>query len=69
MLWQTYCADCITERLTANNTCPKDRKIITIDWLVTNRIVHNMVSKWKIGCEFQGKGCESIVILDSLAHI
>ena len=67
---QTYCNDCITEWLSENKTCPNDRQHLTIDSLVEPpRLVHNMISKLKIHCDFQSNGCEAVVILDNLAHI
>ena len=55
---QSYCRDCITEWLTTSNTCPNDRKQLSISQLiVVPRVVTNILNRFSIKCEYNSIGC------------
>jgi len=65
---QTYCFDCIRQWLNQHNTCPLDRKRLTIHNLSRSpRIVTNILSNMKINCEYQSKGCQKVFPMSHLS--
>ena len=64
---QTYCFECISDWLLSNPTCPNDRKRLTMDKLKSApKMVNNLLSNMKIKCEYQEKGCQSIMNISDL---
>ncbi|XP_054158207.1 E3 ubiquitin-protein ligase NRDP1-like, partial [Oppia nitens] len=65
---QTFCKDCINNWLSTNNTCPYDRKTLTMEALTRPpRIMANMLGKLQIKCDFRDKGCTEIISLEELS--
>ncbi|XP_054155340.1 uncharacterized protein LOC128953840 [Oppia nitens] len=66
---QTFCEDCINNWLSANNTCPYDRKTLTKDALAQPpRVMINILGKLQIKCDFQDKGCNEVISLEDLSN-
>ena len=64
---QTYCSLCIHQWLIDNNSCPNDRQtLIAKDVIPAARMVINLLSKLKIKCENQSKGCEVIMTIEEM---
>ena len=66
---QTFCTLCINQWLADNNTCPNDRKDLSLDQLIpAPRIVTNLLKKLNIKCENYGNGCESVFTIEEMAN-
>jgi len=62
-----FCADCIHEWLNRQQTCPVDRRSITIAELKpVPRILKNLLSRLEIRCDNEEYGCTVVVKLDIL---
>ena len=62
---QLFCNRCITQWLSANNTCPHDRRHLSSDQLRNpSRLVLNMLNKMRVKCEFYSNGCDIIKPLE-----
>jgi len=68
---QTYCLECINEWLSGNNTCPNDRKLLTVNNLSPPpRVLTNLLNNMRIRCDFHANGCNKDIQLNSLStHI
>ena len=66
---QSYCTVCIHQWLEDNNTCPNDRKSLTVDQLSpAPRFMTNLLNKLNIKCVNYGNGCQSIVRFEEMAN-
>jgi len=62
-----FCADCIHEWLSRQQTCPVDRRSISIAELKpVPRILKNLLSRLEIRCDNESYGCTTVVKLDIL---
>lgn len=62
-----FCADCIHEWLNRQQTCPVDRRSISIAELKpVPRILKNLLSRLEIRCDNEEYGCATVVKLDIL---
>jgi len=62
-----FCADCIHEWLNRQQTCPVDRRSISIAELKpVPRILKNLLSRLEIRCDNEEYGCSTVVKLDIL---
>ncbi|KAK2708721.1 hypothetical protein QYM36_014355 [Artemia franciscana] len=62
-----FCNSCITEWLTRNQTCPIDRRYLTIDALKpVPRILRNLLSRLSLMCDNEKHGCPAVVKLEAL---
>ncbi|CAG2164505.1 unnamed protein product [Oppiella nova] len=58
---QSYCSECIHNWLSNNNTCPNDRKELSVgDVGRAPRLVYNLLNKMQVKCDFYAMGCESV---------
>src|SRR5947207_2399371 len=61
----TFCKDCMYQWMEQEKSCPVCRK--PVDKLCRPPLVLlNFLGKLKIKCDFQNKGCPTVVSLDSL---
>jgi len=64
-----FCADCIVQWLNRQQTCPVDRRSISIAELKpVPRILKNLLSRLEIRCDNELYGCSVVVKLDTLSH-
>ncbi|XP_054163770.1 E3 ubiquitin-protein ligase NRDP1-like [Oppia nitens] len=64
---QAFCEECINRWLESNNTCPYDRKPLTINGLSLPMIaISNILAKLQITCEYKDNGCDQVIALDQL---
>ena len=62
-----FCSPCIKRHLEQRSqTCPTCREELTAETLVQPRIVINLLSALKIGCDFAARGCRQLVELEFL---
>jgi len=58
---QIYCKECITEWLTASNSCPNDRKPLNSSRLLSASLpMLNIIDKMRVKCVHHEKGCPSV---------
>lgn len=63
-----FCSVCIKEWLNRKNTCPIDRRPLTVDKLKTvPRILKNLLSRLQIVCDHVEFGCKEVIKLESLS--
>ena len=61
---QSYCRQCIEEWLKGHNTCPNDRKPLTINRVSeAPRLVINVIDKMQIRCDNSDKGCPEVTTI------
>ena len=66
---QSYCSECIHNWLSDNNTCPNDRKELSLEGVGrAPRLVYNLLNKMQVKCDFYGNGCESVVKMCELSQ-
>jgi hypothetical protein len=46
----TFCRSCVTESLVTSETCPTCRERLTIDSLISNRLINNMIEDLEVKC-------------------
>ena len=62
---QSYCRQCIDKWVRDENTCPNDRREITLDDLVNgSSFVKIRINGLRIKCELHKKGCDIIVNIE-----
>jgi len=64
----TFCGSCIRDWVESNKSCPIDRRRFSADQDLqpAPRILKGILSRLQIKCDFEQKGCEAIVSLESL---
>ena len=66
---QSFCKVCINQWLSSNNTCPYDRKKLSVNQLSPlPRMYINLLNKLNIKCVNYGNGCQSIVRFEEMSN-
>ncbi|XP_037050573.1 E3 ubiquitin-protein ligase NRDP1-like [Bradysia coprophila] len=63
----TFCNQCITDWLAIENTCPVCRRNTELAHVKpVARYFRNMLNKLEIKCDFESRGCQSVLQLENL---
>ncbi|ESO12434.1 hypothetical protein HELRODRAFT_63257 [Helobdella robusta] len=62
----SYCKHCIMEWLKNSNTCPEDRKKLTLKNMHHDFILENIIGDQKVGCPYREQGCCKVLNLSAL---
>ncbi|XP_046841957.1 E3 ubiquitin-protein ligase NRDP1-like, partial [Xenia sp. Carnegie-2017] len=62
-----FCRSCIEEHLRVNaQRCPQCQDHLTVATLLPARFVNNLISKFKISCDYANRGCPEFINVEDL---
>ncbi|XP_046841961.1 E3 ubiquitin-protein ligase PDZRN3-B-like [Xenia sp. Carnegie-2017] len=62
-----FCRKCIEEHLRVNaQRCPQCQDNLTVATLLPARVINNLISKFKIRCDYANRGCPEFINVEDL---
>ncbi|XP_046841972.1 E3 ubiquitin-protein ligase PDZRN3-B-like, partial [Xenia sp. Carnegie-2017] len=63
----SFCRKCIEEHLRVNaQRCPQCQDNLTVAALLPSRVINNLISKFKVSCDYAIRGCKECINVEDL---